>query len=98
RLGMALASASGAAACTATPPPASSIAAADPAARVPATRYRSVETSERFQPAEPRPWQDLNRDIASPPPNPKGQEPGGLLCMYAADGPGFFRRLLSRWC
>jgi hypothetical protein len=76
RLGMALAPALGTAAYTATPPPASAIAAADPAAPVPATRYRSAETSERFQPAEPRPWQDLNRDVASPPPpNPKGQEP-----------------------
>jgi hypothetical protein len=72
---MALVPALGAAACTAMPPPASSIAAADPAARVPATRYRSVATSERFQPTEPRPWQDLNRDVASPPPNLKGQEP-----------------------
>jgi hypothetical protein len=75
RLGMALAPALGTVACTAMPPPASSIAAADPAARVPATRYRPIETSDRFQPGEPRPWQDLNRDVAPPPPNPKGQQP-----------------------
>ena len=49
--------------------------AADPGARVPATRYRSVMTTETLRPVEPQPWQDLNRNVAPPPPNPKGQEP-----------------------
>src|ERR1700730_10128063 len=80
RFGMALGLAFGIAACTATPPPASSIAASDPGVRVPTTRYRSVTTaSERFRPAEPQPWQDLNRNVAPPPPNPSGQGPWSLI-------------------
>src|SRR5215475_10504214 len=98
RLGMALTPALGMAACTATPPPASSVAAADPGVRVPATRYRPVKASDRFQPAEPRPWQGPNRDVASPPPDPRGQVPWGLLRLHTADVPGFSRRPLPPHC
>jgi len=63
----------GNAACTATPPPASSVAAADPTVRVPAIRYRSATLpAGTLEPAEPQPWQDLNRNVAPP---PKGREP-----------------------
>lgn len=63
------------AACTATPPPASSIAAANPSARVPAVRYRSVTPAiPKWAPAEPEPWQDLNVSTARSPANSKGQE------------------------
>jgi len=76
RLGMGLGLVLGAAGCTAAPPPASSVAAADPAARVPAMRYRSVTpTSVMLAPAEPEPWQDINRNVAPPPAQPKRQEP-----------------------
>jgi len=75
RLGTMVVVAFGNAACTATPPPSSLVAAADPGARVPATRYRSVMTTETLRPVEPQPWQDLNRKVTPPPPNPKGQEP-----------------------
>lgn len=74
RLGMVLCLALGGAACTTTPPLASVVASADPAARVPAVRYHSVTAgAQTFAPVEPRPWQDLNRK-AAPPPNTKGQE------------------------
>jgi hypothetical protein len=64
------------AACTATPPPSAAVSAADAGALVPAARYRSVMmATETLRPVEPQPWQDLNRKVAPPPPNPKGREP-----------------------
>ena len=76
RLGAVVALAFGNAACTAAPPPASSVVAADPGSRVPATRYRSVMTAtETLRPVEPQPWQDLNRKVAPSSPNAKGQQP-----------------------
>jgi hypothetical protein len=77
RFGTALALALGNAACTATPPPpASSVAAADQGARVPAARYRSVmAVAGALRPAEPQPWQDLNRNVAPSAAKPKEQEP-----------------------
>jgi hypothetical protein len=75
RLGTVVALVFGTAACTAAPPPSSLVSAADPGARVPATRYRSVMTAtETLRPVEPQPWQELNRKVA-PPPNAKGPEP-----------------------
>jgi len=72
---MGLAPAFGNAACTATPPPASSTAAADADAWVATTRYRAIATSaETFRPAEPLRWQDLNRNVA-PPSSNTGREP-----------------------
>lgn len=73
RLGMGLGLLLENAACTAMPPPASSVAAADPAVRVPATRYRSVAPAVPLAPVEPEPWQDLNRH-APPAASPKGGE------------------------
>ena len=76
RLGMGLGLLLGNAACTATPPPASSVAAADPTVRVPAIRYHPVTLSAgALEPAEPQPWQDLNRNAAPPVAPPKGREP-----------------------
>jgi hypothetical protein len=75
RLGMGLGLVLGNAACTAMPPPASSVAAADPAVRVPATRYSSVTPAVgTLAPVEPEPWQDLNQNVAPAAP-PKGREP-----------------------
>jgi len=65
----------GAAACTAATPPPPSVAPTDPHARVPASRYRPVTAgTQTFQPVDPLPWQDLNRKVAPPPPNTKGQQ------------------------
>ena len=75
RLGMGLGLVFGNAACTATPPPASSVAAADPAVQVPAMRYRAVTPAVALTPAEPQPWEDLNRNVAPPAPLPKRREP-----------------------
>jgi len=75
RLGTMVVLAFGISACSAPPPASSLVAAADPGVRVPATRYRSVMTTQTLRPVEPQPWQDLNRKVAPPPPNPKGQEP-----------------------
>jgi len=76
QLGMGFALGLGSAACTATPPPASSVAAADPTAHVPAIRYRSVTPGAgKLEPVEPQPWQDLNRNVAPSVATPKGQEP-----------------------
>ena len=75
RLGTMVVLAFGISACSAPPPASSLVAAADPGVRVPATRYRSVMTTQTLRLVEPQPWQDLNRKVAPPPPNPKGQEP-----------------------
>lgn len=75
RLGIGGGLALGTAACTAAPPPASSVAAADPGAHVPATRYRSVTSAVTLVPAEPQPWEDINRNAAPPAASPKGREP-----------------------
>ena len=75
RLGTMVVLAFGISACSAPPPASSLVAAADPGVRVPATRYRSVMTTQTLRLVEPQPWQDLNRNVAPPPPNPKGQEP-----------------------
>ena len=76
RLGMGFPALLGSAGCTATPPPASSIAAADPSAPVPATRYRSVTpVAVTMAPAEPKPWQDLNRNVAPRAAESQGPEP-----------------------
>jgi hypothetical protein len=57
----------GVAACTGTPPPAIAVRPADPAARVPAIQYRSVTAGGgSLRPAEPKPWEDLNRGAAPP--------------------------------
>jgi hypothetical protein len=63
------------AACTALPPSSSSVAAADPDAQVPATRYRSaIAATTLWQPAEPQPWPGLNRNVApSPPPDVRSE-------------------------
>jgi hypothetical protein len=74
RHGMGLAVMLGSAACTATPP-ASSVAVADPAARVPAIRYRSVAPADKLEPVEPQPWQHLNQNVAPPAAPLRGREP-----------------------
>jgi hypothetical protein len=75
RLGMGFGLVLAAAGCATAPPPASSVAAADPAVQVPPIQYRSVTlTSVMLAPAEPEPWQDVNRNVA-PPARPRGQEP-----------------------
>jgi hypothetical protein len=64
----------GCASCTALPPPSSSVAAANPDVRVPATRYRStIPATTEWQPAEPEPWPGLNRNVAPSPPNAGAQ-------------------------
>jgi hypothetical protein len=76
RRGMGLALALADAACTTAPLPASSVAAADPATRVPAAQYRSVlPASVTLAPAEPGPWRVLNQDAVPPSALPRGQEP-----------------------
>jgi len=61
--------------CTVIPPPAASVAAADPAARVAPTRYRAVTPAAgTFTPAEPEPWQDRNLSNVPESP-PKGRGP-----------------------
>jgi len=75
RLGMGFVLALANVACTATPPPASSVGAADPAARVPAQRYRSGTPTRAPALAEPQPWQDLNRNVGPPAAPLRGHEP-----------------------
>jgi hypothetical protein len=75
QLGIGLALVLANAACTATLPPASSVAAADSAVRVPATRYRSATPAVTLAPAEPQPWQDINRNVAPSPAQQRGREP-----------------------
>lgn len=51
--------------CAAAPPAPSLTAAADPAARVPATRYSSVTAPyTRQRPVEPLPWRERNQNVA----------------------------------
>jgi hypothetical protein len=74
RLGMGLGLLLCAARCTATPPSASSVAAADPAARVPAIQYGSVTRAGTLSPVEPKPWPGSTRSVAPLPAQPKGLE------------------------
>jgi hypothetical protein len=72
--GVALGLLFGCAACTALPPPSSSVAAANPHARVPATLYRStIPATTEWQPVEPQPWPGLNRNVAPSPPDAGSQ-------------------------
>jgi hypothetical protein len=72
--GVALGLLFGCAACTVLPPPSSSVAAANPDANVLPTRYRSAIPAATWQPAEPKPWPGLNRNVApSPPPDARSE-------------------------
>jgi len=52
-------------ACAVPPPPAALTTSYDPAARVPASRYRPVTAGTRdFLPVEPLPWGETNRNLA----------------------------------
>jgi hypothetical protein len=53
-----------AAGCAVAPPPDGLIAAADPAARVPAIRYQNVAgATTSYRPVGPRAWEDINGEI-----------------------------------